>query len=179
MKQLEKMLTGGDLRSIGEVTSIIQEIHNQDEFDELFRYLFHSDRLIVMRAADAIEKLTVSNLKYLINHKPEILKLCHIAMDKELKWHLALLLPRLSLSSAEFAQAWQTLTNWAKDKANSRIVRVNALEGLFEFSLQSAGLSADFNHTMLQVEQEQIPSINARVRMIRKLLEKRERKSGR
>lgn len=177
--QLEKKLAGGDLRSIGLVNTVIQEIHSQDDFDELFGYLSHPDRLIVMRAADAIEKLTVGRPVYLKSHQAQILDLCKTASNKELKWHLALLLPRLSLSSAQFGRAWHTLTDWAKDKANSRIVRVNAIQGLFELSGQNPKLSSDLNHTLLQVEQEQVPSINARVRLIRKLLEKRENEKGR
>jgi len=68
---------------------------SQHDFDELFKLLFHADRLIVMRAADMIEKITVRDSLYLTSHKIEIFDLCEIAQNKELKWHLALLLPRL------------------------------------------------------------------------------------
>ncbi|HUH33888.1 MAG TPA: hypothetical protein VLZ28_08030, partial [Daejeonella sp.] len=96
MKQLEKMLAGNDLRSIGQVTLVIQTIKDQSDFDELFQSLFNPDRGIVMRAADAIEKITVNKHDYLVKHKEQILDLCRTAKDKELKWHLALLLPRVS-----------------------------------------------------------------------------------
>lgn len=85
MTDFEKILSGGDLRSIGKSNSIITEIKNQNDFDELFKYLFHEDRLFVMRAADTIEKITIIHPQYLANHKIEIFELCNVANDKELK----------------------------------------------------------------------------------------------
>ena len=172
MMQLEKMLSGGDLRSIGQSNSVVAEIKTQNDFDKLFKFLFHSDRLIVMRAADAIEKITVNKPQYLSKHKKNILELCEVVIDKELKWHLALLLPRLQLNNKEPGKAWDTLTSWAKDKTNSRIVRVNSIQGLFELLNQQIDLTKDFKLTLLKVEKENIPSINARIRSIKNLLAK-------
>ena len=56
MKSLEEILSGGDLRSIGKSNSLVQTIRTQADFDELFNLLFHSNRVVVMRAADSIEK---------------------------------------------------------------------------------------------------------------------------
>src|SRR6185369_7114070 len=102
MPEFEKILSGGDLRSIGNSNSVILKIKNQSDFDGLFKYLFHKDRIVVMRSADSIEKITINNPKYLTKHRKEIIGLCNVAKDKELKWHLALLLPRLNLESNEF-----------------------------------------------------------------------------
>ncbi|MBL7996436.1 hypothetical protein JNM05_13800 [bacterium] len=121
-----------------------------------------------MRAADIIEKISLHNPQYLTRHKKEIIDLCNAAKDKELKWHLALLIPRLHLHTKEFDNAWNTLTKWAKDKTNSRIVRVNSIQGLFEMIKQKNKLEKDFHLTLSEVEIENIPSINARIRNIRK-----------
>ncbi|KAB1158131.1 hypothetical protein [Flavobacterium luteum] len=167
MTTFDKILSGGDLRSIGKSNSVILKIQTQDDFDELFKCLFHNDRHVVMRAADAIEKITSNNQEYLTNHKKEILDLCDVSIDKELKWHLALLIPRLHLSSEEFGRSWNTLTNWAKDKTNSRIVRVNSIQALFEMKQRENELENDFNLTLTEVETEKIPSINARIRKLK------------
>ena len=167
MTDLEKILSGGDLRSIGKSNLVIMKIKNQNDFDELFKYLFHEDRLVVMRAADTIEKITINNPQYLINHKREIFELCNVANDKELKWHLALLILSLHLYKKEFDKAWNTLTNWAKDKTNSRIVRVNSIQGLFEMLKQKNELEKDFNLTLTELEKESVPSINARIRKLK------------
>lgn len=167
MAQIKKLLAGSDLRSTGNSKSVIPKIKSQGDFDELVKYLFDEDRLVVMRAADVIEKITVKELTYLTKHKNKILKLCGVAEDKELKWHLALLIPRLHLSSKELSEAWDTLTKWAKDKTNSRIVRVNAIQGLSELLVQKSDLTEDFKMTLQELEKENIPSINARIRKIK------------
>ncbi len=173
MADFVKILSGSDLRSIGKSNSIVSKIQNQIDFNALFEYLFHKDRIIVMRTADAIEKITIDNPKYLTNHKKKIIELCNIAKDKELKWHLALLIPRLTLDSKELGTTWNTLTMWAKDKTNSRIVRVNAIQGLFELMKHENELEKDFVLTLSELEKENIPSINARIRKLKNASHKR------
>lgn len=166
MNDFEKILSGGDLRSIGNSNAVIPAIQNQDDFDELFKYLFHKDRRVVMRAADAIEKITTTYPQYLLKHKKEIFELSSVAKNKELKWHLALLLPRLHLESKEFINSRDILTNWALDKTNSRIVRVNSIQGLFEMMKQQSGLEKKFSSMLLEIEKENIPSVNARIKKL-------------
>jgi hypothetical protein len=166
--KLSKALAGGDLRSIGKSNSIILTIKNQKDFDTLFRLLFHSDRLVVMRAADAIEKITLEKTHYLKKHKKEIIGLLDAAKNKELKWHLALLIPRLPLGLREFNDAWDILAAWTLDKKNSRIVRVNSIQGLFEMTKPKNKMSPFFDKVVSQLEKENIPSVQARVKAIRK-----------
>lgn len=166
--QFEDILSGGDLRSLGANRSAITKVKNQRSFDRLFKCLFHQDRLVVMRAADAIEKITVNDKQYLISHKKELFTLCNRVEHKELKWHLALLIPRLHLNNSELGKAWDMLVTWAKDKANSRIVRVNSIQGLFEMVKHKNKLQKGFALTLSQLEKENIPSLNARIRKLRK-----------
>ncbi|MHB1688457.1 MAG: hypothetical protein ACYCVH_13940 [Ignavibacteriaceae bacterium] len=175
MTDLVKLLQGGDLRSIGQSNKVVALIDNQEKFDELFQFLFHSDRKVVMRTADAIEKITIDNKAFLKKHKKKIIGLCNVAKDKELKWHLALLISRLHLDIKEFGKVWDTLTTWAKDKKNSRIVRVNSIQGLFEMMKQENELEKDFILTLFELEKENIPSINARIKNIRKQIERQTR----
>jgi activator of HSP90 ATPase len=164
----DKLRVGGDLRSIGQVNDIIENIDNQAKFDELFKCLFHKERIIIMRAADAIEKITIKNPLFLKKHKKAIFGLCDTAYNKELKWHLALLIPRLELSKEELSKTWNALTRWAKDKTNSRIVRVNSIEGLFELLKKEGERKQDYELTLLELEEEDIPSLSARIKSIKK-----------
>ncbi|HET9057232.1 MAG TPA: hypothetical protein VFN30_10335 [Chitinophagaceae bacterium] len=167
MNHFDEILSVGDLRSIGQSNKVVSLINNQNNFDELFQQLFHQDRKVVMRAADAIEKITLKNPVYLKKHKDKILLLCNKAKDKELKWHLALIIPRLSLNKKEFGWAWQILTNWVKDKKESRIVRVNSLQALFVLLPQNKELMQDFNLTIEEIANENIPSLNARIKKLK------------
>ena len=166
--ELVKKLTGGDLRSIGEANAVVDEIKDQSDFDALFACLHLDDRLVIMRAADAIEKITVKRSDFLSGHKEELFTFCRSADNSEFKWHLALLLPRLSLSRDEFADAWEILSSWLCDPKESKIVRVNSMQALFELSKQDEAARERFDSILLEVEMEKIPSLLARIRKIRR-----------
>lgn len=166
MNKFQEILKGGDLRSIGKANEIVTMVNTQNDFDELFIGLNHSDRKVVMRTADAIEKITLDKSDYLQKHKTELLNLCKIAKDIELKWHLVLLVSRLSLTKEELGNTWDLLTKWATDKKESKIVRVNSIQGLFNLFQQNHELSQDFNLTLSEIEKEKIPSLNARIKKL-------------
>jgi hypothetical protein len=173
MPQLANKLKGGDLRSIGNANAILPEITNQQKFDELFSGLFNADRLVVMRSADAIEKITISHPEYLKSHKKELLELLYTATHIELKWHLAQLMPRLmqqiNISEDKMGKVWDKLSQQALDKTErSRIVRVLSLQALFDIQKQYPELKKDFIDTMEKMDRENIPSIKARIRILRK-----------
>lgn len=167
MKSLRDMLTGGDRRSLGRADQLVNENWTQQKFDELFSLLSDDDRVIAMRGADLIEKITVKNPVLLKKHKKEILLQVGMVKNIELKWHLPLLVSRISLTEREFANAWNIFTNWAIDKKESRIVRVNSIQCLFEFLKKEPELLQDFLTTISEIRREEIPSLNARIRKIK------------
>lgn len=167
MNRFRKILEGGDLRSVGRSNEIVKQIVNQRSLDELFQHLNDRDRKVVMRTADIIEKVTLRYPDFLQKHKTNLLTLCRTAVDKELTWHLALLVSRIKLTDKELGSTWNLLTNWATDKSESKIVRVNSIQGLFNLLQQNSELSQDFGLTISENENERIPSINARIRKLR------------
>jgi len=166
MDDLIKYLDGGDLRTIAGANKVVSLIKTQSDFDKLFQYLFSDDRLIVMRTADAIEKITTKHPEYLTKHKQEIIDLMNSAKDKEFKWHLVLIVARLNLTTDELGIIWQKLSNWAKDKKESKIVRVNSIQSLFDLVKKNPELKRDFDLTIQEIVAENIPSINARLRKL-------------
>ncbi len=166
MKSLRKYLSGGDLRSIADAHTVVSLIHTQKDFDELFQYLLTNDRLIVMRAADAIEKITLRKPEYLTGHNQDIINVLERAIDKELKWHVALIASRLDVTKRELHIIWNTLQQWAKDKNESKIVRVNAIQALFDIANQNTELKADFQNIIKTVAAENVPSIHARLKKL-------------
>ena len=163
-KDLKAYLSGGDLRSIGSVNELLPLIKTQKDFDELFVYLFSEDRLIVMRAADAVEKVTLIKPDYLQKHKSNILKLLKTSKDKELKWHLALLTSRIKYAPKELKEVFKILIRWAEEKTESKIVRVNSLQSLYDLSRENKELRKDFKTLIDKISKENIPSINARLK---------------
>ena len=168
----EQLLNSGDLRGIDGVDVVIKMVQNQTEFDLLFSCLKTRNRLIVERAADAIEKITRNTPDYLSKHKNTILSYCRIAQNKELKWHLSQLLPRLLLDNTEFRDMSQLLEEWARDRNESKICRVNALQSLYDLSLIHRKTQEHFILLMDVLEHEDIPSLNARIRILRAKLQR-------
>lgn len=166
-KELRNLLSGGDLRSIGKNKEIVSGVKNQAEFDALFLFLYDQDNRVVLRSADAIEKISVNQPGYLDQHKEAILEWCKKVNEIGLQWHLALILPRLKLTDKEFKYAWAILTTWAMDQSNSRIVRVNSIQGLYEMSKIKNEMEEDFKNILLAIESEHIPSLRARIRILK------------
>jgi hypothetical protein len=162
------LLAGGDLRSTGNSNAIASAISGQAAFDKLFNCLFDKDRLVVMRAADCIEKLTIEQPGYLLKHTAAALDLCARAGNKELLWHLAQLIPRLRYNRAQLVTGWTMVHRLALDKNMSRIVRVNALQAMFELAVQEPSLLPALRQCIRVLEKESIPSLAARVRRIKK-----------
>lgn len=166
-ESLTRLLLGEDLRTIRQNGVVVNAIHDQRTFDELFSLVFHHERPLVMRAVDAVEKVTAKHPGLLRLHKSQLLELLNSADHKELKWHVAQLIPRLDLTLAELKNVWHRLAYWALNKTESKIVRVNALQGLFELSKVNPELKDDFEKIISAVDHEMIPSIQARIRKLK------------
>ncbi len=164
--ELLKYLEGGDLRSIGNVDKLLPLIKTRSDFDNLFEHLFSKNRLVVMRTVDALEKISATRPGFLRNHKLDVLNFMQTAKEKEFKWHLSLMVSRLDLTSDELDKVWQQLTKWAMDKNESRIVRVNSIQSLYNLAKLHKGFKTDLNLIVQEIRKEKIPSLNARFRKL-------------
>jgi hypothetical protein len=97
----------------------------------------------------------------------QLLRVLKSADHKELKWHIAQLIPRVDLDRKELKEVWHILTYWTQNKNESKIVRVNSLQGLFDLSMRHPEFREDFETTMGSIEHEMVPSIQARIRQIK------------
>lgn len=172
MNDFSSLAEGGDLRSLMSGKDVVQIVKDQKSFDALFNLLFHHERILVMRAADAVEKITRTNSQFLKPHKNQLLSLLKNAVNKELKWHVAQLIPRVELTKAEMKEVWGILTHQTQNPNESKIVRVNSLQALYAISLQFPAKKNMFEEIMHMIEHEPYPSIQARVRKLRKVLSK-------
>jgi hypothetical protein len=133
------MLQGGDRRSIGKANQIaILVLSEPKRFAELIQCLWDEDPIVRMRAADAAEKITVTRPKLLNPHKQELLGLLAEAEQIELRWHLALMVPRLSLTSPERQRAAASLQRYLEDR--SSVVKTFALQGLADLARRDTSL---------------------------------------
>ncbi len=167
MNRFKMTLGGADLRSIGNNKLLIGKIKTQAEFKALFECLNVQDRIVVMRAADAIEKITKFHPELLDGYKEKLFDLCKTASHKELKWHLAQLLPRLTLPKDDRERAFGILAGWLSDKTNSKIVRVNALQGLYDLSVSNDKIRSYLEILVVSLQKENIASLDARIKKLK------------
>lgn len=149
--------------------SVIALVKTQADFDALFTLLFHHDRRVVMRAADAVEKITRTSRTFLSPHTGQLLELLNDHANIEVRWHLAQLLPRVALNANQLTEVWQRLRYWAANQNESKLVRVHALQGMFDLMQYHAHpyMKQEFRALVAAISKEHIPSIDARVRRLR------------
>ena len=101
-KPLLDSLRGGDRRSIGRANAVAAEAAaDPRKLAVLVEGLMDADPVVRMRAADELEKATAAVPTRLDPHKQRLIALAAEARQHKLRWHLAQMLPRLSLTLAE------------------------------------------------------------------------------
>ncbi len=159
------LLRGGDRRSIGQsgrVASIVSK--NPKLFSELMAGLWSGDLLVRMRAADAAEKVTRAHPEYLKPHKLGLLRLLSTAEQQELRWHLAAMVPRLSLTAKERSVAVTALNGYLDDR--SSIVKTYALHGLADLAQTAPDLRPAVVETLREATRSGTPAMKARARKL-------------
>jgi hypothetical protein len=164
------MLRGGDRRSIGK-SNLVAELVLSDpkRFAELIECLWNEDPLVRMRAADAAEKLTTTRPELLIPHKQELLGLLAEAEQIELRWHLALMVPRLELTAPERKRVVATLQRYLQDRGS--IVKTFAMQGLCDLARQDPSLRETAKHVLEESLRTGTAAMKARARKLLKGLQ--------
>jgi hypothetical protein len=90
------------------------------------------------------------------------------AEQKELRWHLAQMIPRLPLTKKERQRAAEGLRRYLKD--TSSIVKTFALQGLTELARAEASLLPEIIENLEAAERAGTPAMKARARKLLKTL---------
>ena len=125
-----------------------------------------------MRAADVMEKVSRERAMLLAPYKAQLLSLLAEAAQQELRWHLAVTIPRLRLTASECRKAAEILKTYLED--GSSIVRTFAMQGLADLARQDAALLPCVTELIRALTRSGTPAMRARGRMLLKELEKRQ-----
>lgn len=170
-KNILSLLQHGDRRTIGrsdEVAAIV--CRSPALFPKLIAGLWSAEPALRMRAADAVEKVTRKLPKLLQPYKRELLGLLAEADQQELRWHLAVMIPRLTLTPKERQRSASLLNAYLKHR--SSIVRTFALQGLADLAQQDPAMRPAVIDLLRASTRGGTPAMRARSR---KLLEQFER----
>lgn len=170
-KNIANLLRGGDRRSIGRSNQVAAMVaRNKSLFPELIAALWSDDLLVRLRAADAAEKVTRKNPKPLAPYKKELLGLLAEAHEPELRWHLAAMIPRLSLNAQERQLTTSLLNGYLADR--SSIVKTFALQGLVDLATHDASARPALIDILREAERTGTAAMRARSRHLLRALEK-------
>lgn len=165
------MLSGGDRRSIGrsdEVAAMVARDLNL--FPKLISGLWSEEAVVRMRAADAAEKVTRERAELLQPYKRELLGLMAEARDQEVRWHLAVMLPRLRLGAKEKEVVLRALHGYLEDR--SSIVKTFALQGMADLAREDAELAGRVVEALRSAERTGTAAMKARSKKLLKELER-------
>jgi hypothetical protein len=136
MHSILRKLEGGDRRSIGPSNEVVVAVlADPTRFDKLFGRLFVEDSVVRARAADAVEKISVTCPEYLRPYKSKLIGPLARCEQKEVRWHVAQMLPRLRWNAREQRLVSDILQGSLRD--SSSIVKTCAMQALADLTRQA------------------------------------------
>jgi hypothetical protein len=173
MHPLLKKLSGGDRRSIGRSNEVVAQVLARPAyFRHVFEGLAAEDAVVRMRAADAVEKICAQRPELLGPYKSRLLAIAGSSDQQEIRWHAALLMPRLELTAKERTVALDILFDYLRDK--SSIVKTLAMQAVWDLAATDSKLKAQIVPLIEELTLVGTAAMRARGR---KLLSQRKRSS--
>ena len=164
-KSVLELLAGEDRRSTGRSDEVARMVtRNPRLFRILISGLCSDDALVRMRAADAAEKVTRGFPALLQPHKKALLGLLAETRQQEVRWHVAVMIPRLELTRNERRRAAEVLETYLED--HSSIVKTFALQGLADLAQQDHSLREPVIEHLRKSLRRGTPAMNARSRRL-------------
>jgi|SRR5215470_1834156 len=163
--KITDLLKGGGRRSIGRADLVVSMVEESPElFGKLIAGMWDADSVVRMRSADATEKVTRENCELLNPHRKELLSLLAETTEQEIRWHLALMVPRLSLNAKERKHAVSALKGYLDDR--SSIVKTCALQGLADLAEVAPNIRTMVIEILREARQNGTAAMKARSRKL-------------
>jgi hypothetical protein len=166
-QKISAMLEGRDRRSIGRADEVARLVLREPRrFGQLIELLSDENPVLRMRAVDAVEKVSAEKPRLLDRYKTELLGRLAGAGEIELRWHLALMVPRLRLTAPERHRAAAAFERYLGDR--SSLVKTFALQGLADLARSDPSLRAKVKQLIENAVQSGTPAMKARARKLLK-----------
>jgi len=166
-----KILQGGDRRSIGRVDEVVDRVLGSSSlFEELITGLFSADPVVRMRTADAVEKITLVRPEWLTPHKKVLIRLAGDTDQQEVRWHMAQILPRLTLKPDDRKNIADILFSYLNDQ--SKIAVTFALQALADLAAEENALKPRVIRVLEEFTETGSPAIKSRSRKLLAMLKR-------
>jgi hypothetical protein len=169
---LRAKLSGGSRASLGRTNAVVAEIlaaraAASKKLQTLIVFLAddaQEEAVLRMRASDAVEKICRRRPEWLAPHKLALLGIAGGSDQIEVRWHMAQILPRLSLTPRERVVAIDILFDYLEDR--SSIVKTHAMQALADFAGSSPNLKSRILPLLGELTQIGTPAMRARGRKL-------------
>lgn len=170
MHPLLEKLNHGDKRMILGVDEVIQDVLKDNSlFPILINGINHENHLVAMRCADAVEKLTVDHPEWLTAFKPNLIGYIPRIKQKEIRWHLCQIIPRLPLTKKERIDLIEVFQSYLKDK--SKIVVTFTMQAMVDLTGRYEKLKSEVLPIIRKLTKEGSPAMRSRgEKLLKKLL---------
>lgn len=170
MRQILDLLVGGDRRSIGKSDEVVQIVLRQPaNFDALFQGFYSPHPVVRMRTADAVEKITAEKPELLLPYHTPMLEMLEHCEQMEVQWHLAQIIPRLSLSPTEVFECYHKVEKYLASP--SAIVNTFALQCLVDLAFQQNTLLTETKRHLKAGGTSRSKAVQSRCRKLIKEME--------
>ena len=165
MNPILKKLAGTDRRSIGRSDEVVAEVLADPRlFDAVFEGMLADDRVLRMRAADAVEKITARHPEYLHPYKSRLIRQVARIDQQEVRWHMAQMFSRLDLTRAERRRVVDLLAEYLKDE--SKIVKTFSMQALADIAEKDADLRPSIVTQLQELTRTGSPAMQSRGRKL-------------
>lgn len=165
MPSILRKLQGGDRRSIGRASEVVTDVLADPRlFGVLVAGLFVNDLVVRARVADAIEKISVIHPEYLRPYRAKLVGEFARCEQKEVRWHVAQMLPRLRWNTRERQEVYTILTGYLRD--SSSIVKTCAMQALADLVTQAPTLRPSVMRQLQKLMKSGTPAMRARGRKL-------------
>lgn len=110
------------------------------------------------------KKVTRKHHDLLDPYKKELLGLLAESQQQEMRWHLAVMVPRLTLNARERQAAVSSLNSYLQDR--SSIVKTFALQGLADLAQNEPSLRSKVLEILREATRNGTPAMKARSRKL-------------
>lgn len=165
MNEILDKLAGGDRRSVGRVSEVVADVLDDPSlFEAVFMGMEDDDPVIRMRCADAVEKITRHHPEYLAPYRTTLLEKVAVIQQQEVRWHVAQMIPRLSLSQQEINRATKILMSYLHDQ--SKIVKTESMQALADLTEQAPSLRPQVITLLQELTRTGSPAMKSRGRKL-------------
>ena len=165
MNAIIRKLAVGDRRQKGASEAVVAQVLREPrQFRRLLAGLRETEPAVRMRVADAVEKISRARPELLWPFKREFIGSFAKIEQKEVRWHLAQIFPRLPLTPRERARVFEILVGWLAD--DSRIVKTFAMQGLADIAESDGRYRVRASRIVQRLAAGGIPAVCSRAKKL-------------